>query len=142
MRCLPWDSTPLFHYFKTGSDPIIFLVIPRLIAAIVVIPILTIFANIFAIVGGLVIGVTMLDLTASTYITQTIKTLNLFELFWGLSKSLVFAILIAGVGCLRGFQARGGASAVGNAATSAVVTSIFLIILFDSLFAVVRSCWG
>jgi phospholipid/cholesterol/gamma-HCH transport system permease protein len=128
--------------FTMGFDPTIFLVIPRLIAAFVVIPILTIFANIFAIAGGLVIGVTMLNLTVASYINQTMDTLTLFEFLWGLSKSLVFAVLIAGVGCLRGFQARGGASAVGNAATSAVVTSIFLIILFDSMFAVIRSYWG
>jgi len=59
-----------------------------------------------------------------------------------LSKSMVFAALIAWIGCLRGFQTRGGSDAVGNAATSAVVSSIFLIILFDSFFAVARSFWG
>ncbi|MEZ4548941.1 MAG: ABC transporter permease [Desulfobacterales bacterium] len=125
-----------------GFDPVLFLAIPRMIAAVIVIPLLTMFANLFAIAGGLLIGVTMLDLSAGSYITQTINSLNLFELNWGLSKSFVFAILISGVGCLRGFQAKGGASAVGHAATSAVVTSIFLIVLFDSIFAVVRSYWG
>jgi len=125
-----------------GFDPVLFLAIPRIIAAIIVIPLLTMFANLFAISGGLLIGITMLDLSVTSYISQTINSLNLFELFWGLSKSLVFAILISGVGCLRGFQAKGGASSVGHAATSAVVTSIFLIVLFDSLFAVIRSYWG
>ena len=56
-------------------------------------------------------------------------------------KSVIFAALIAWIGCLRGFQVRGGASEVGNAATSAVVSGIFLIILFDSIFAVIRSYW-
>jgi phospholipid/cholesterol/gamma-HCH transport system permease protein len=124
-----------------GFDPILFLVIPRIIAAVVVIPLLTIFSSFFAISGGMLIGVTMLDLTTASYFQQTINTLKLFEMFWGLSKSLVFAVIIASVGCLRGFQAKGGAAAVGNAATSAVVTCIFLIILFDSLFAVMRSYW-
>ncbi len=124
-----------------GFDPIQFLVIPRMLAAVVVIPLLTIFSNFFAIAGGLFIGVTLLDLSTGSYIQQTINSLKLFEIFWGLSKSLVFAVIIAGVGCFRGFQARGGAAAVGNAATSAVVTCIFLIILFDSLFAVIRSYW-
>jgi len=124
-----------------GFDPVLFLVIPRMAAAVVVVPILTMFANLFAICGGLVIGVTMLDLSTTSYISQTFNTLKLFELFWGLSKSFVFAILISGVGCLRGFQAKGGASAVGHAATSAVVSSIFLIVLFDSIFAVIRSYW-
>jgi len=125
-----------------GFDPVLFLAIPRMIASIFVVPLLTMFANLFAIAGGLLIGVAMLDLSAGTYINQTLHSLNLFELVWGLSKSLVFAILISGVGCLRGFQAKGGASAVGHAATSAVVTSIFLIVLFDSIFAVIRSYWG
>ncbi len=125
-----------------GFDPVLFLAIPRMIAAIIVIPLLTMFANLFAIFGGLVIGITMLDLSASSYINQTFNSLKLFELCWGLSKSFVFAIIISGVGCLRGFQARGGASAVGQAATSAVVTSIFLIVLFDSIFAVIRSYWN
>ncbi|MCF8035954.1 MAG: MlaE family lipid ABC transporter permease subunit [Desulfobacteraceae bacterium] len=124
-----------------GFDPNLFLVMPRMIAAMVVVPLLTVFSSIFAIAGGLVIGVTVLDLSPAAYIGQTVDSLTLFELMWGLSKSLIFAVIIALTGCLRGFQARGGASAVGNAATSAVVTSIFLIILFDSIFAVIRSFW-
>ena len=83
----------------------------------------------------------MLDLTPHSYISQTLKTLTLFEVMWGLLKSVIFAALVSWIGCLRGFQARGGASSVGNAATSAVVSSIFLIILFDSVFAVIRSYW-
>jgi phospholipid/cholesterol/gamma-HCH transport system permease protein len=83
----------------------------------------------------------MLDLSTTSYINQTMETLTLFEVMWGLGKSFVFAVLIAWIGCLRGFQTRGGADSVGNAATSAVVSSIFLIILFDSIFAVIRSYW-
>ena len=128
--------------FTMGFDPTLFLVIPRLIASFITIPLLTVFANFFGIAGGLLIGITMLDLTAGAYITQTIDTLTIFELLWGLMKSCVFAVLISGVGCLKGFQAKGGASAVGNAATAAVVNSIFLIILFDSMFAVIRSYIG
>ncbi|WP_287127359.1 ABC transporter permease, partial [Desulfobacter sp.] len=101
----------------------------------IVVPMLTLFSNLFAISGGLVVGIFMLDLTPNTYIKQTIEVLTITEVLWGTGKSAIFAILIAWVGCLRGFQAQGGASAVGNAATSAVVTSIFLIILFDSIFA-------
>ncbi len=128
--------------FSMGFNPTLFLVIPRLVAAIITIPLLTVFANFFGIAGGLLIGIAMLDLTAGAYITQTIDTLTIFELCWGLMKSLVFAILISVVGCLKGFQAQGGASAVGHAATAAVVNSIFLIILFDSVFAVIRSYIG
>ncbi len=128
--------------FTMGFNPTLFLAIPRIAASIMVVPLLTLFSDMFAIAGGLVIGVFMLDLTTSAYINQTVEVLTLFEILWGLMKSVVFAALIAWVGCLRGFQARGGAAAVGNAATSAVVSSIFLIILFDSIFAVIRSYWG
>jgi phospholipid/cholesterol/gamma-HCH transport system permease protein len=127
--------------FTMGLSPTLFLVVPRIVAAVLVVPLLTLFADLFAVFGGLVISISTLDLTASTYIGQTIKSLNMFEFSWGLMKSVVFAALIAWIGCLRGFQVRGGASGVGNAATSAVVSSIFLIILFDSIFAVVRSYW-
>jgi phospholipid/cholesterol/gamma-HCH transport system permease protein len=128
--------------FVMGFDPNQFLVLPRLIAAFIVVPILTMFSNLFAIAGGMIIGMTMLDLSMDTYINQTLEAIKLFELSWGLFKSSVFAVLIAITGCLRGFQARGGAASVGNAATSAVVTSIFLIIFFDSMFAVIRIYWG
>jgi phospholipid/cholesterol/gamma-HCH transport system permease protein len=122
-----------------GFDPVLFLALPRMTASMLTIPILTLFSDVFAIAGGLLIGVTMLDLTPVTYMSQTLKSLRLFDVVWGMLKSVVFAFLISWVGCLRGFQAKGGASAVGQAATSSVVTSIFLIILFDSIFAVVRS---
>jgi phospholipid/cholesterol/gamma-HCH transport system permease protein len=124
-----------------GFNPALFLAIPRIIAAVIVVPLLTIFSDIFAVAGGLIVGVFILDLTPSSYISKTIEALTLFEVMWGLSKSVVFAVLIAWIGCLRGFQARGGAASVGNAATSAVVSSIFLIILFDSIFAITRSYW-
>ncbi len=127
--------------FTMGFDPVLFLAVPRLIAAVTVVPMLALFSNIFAISGGLTVGVFMLGLSPNTYIKNTLEVLTLTEVLWGMAKSGVFAMLIAGVGCLRGFQAKGGASAVGSAATSAVVSSIFLIILFDSIFAVVRSYW-
>ncbi len=122
-----------------GFDPTLFLAAPRLIAAFIVVPILTLFSNLFAIFGGLMVGVLMLDLSAVTYIRETVEVLSLKEMAWGTGKSAVFAVLIALIGCLQGFRASGGAAAVGNAATSAVVRSIFFIILFDSLFAVIRS---
>lgn len=125
-----------------GFDPNQFLVLPRLIAALVVVPMLAMFSNLFAIAGGAIIGISMLNLPLDSYINQSMEAITLFELMWGLSKAGVFAVLIAIIGCLRGFQAKGGASSVGNAATSAVVTSIFLIVFFDSMFAVIRIYWG
>jgi phospholipid/cholesterol/gamma-HCH transport system permease protein len=128
--------------FTMGFDPTRFLVVPKIIAAVIVVPLLTLFSDVFAIAGGLVVGVFMLDLTTNAYIAQTIKTLSLFDVWWGFLKSGVFAFLIAWIGCLRGFRVRGGAAAVGEGTTSAVVSSIFLIILSDSVFAVVLRYWG
>ena len=114
---------------------------PKVIASVIVVPLLTLFSDIFAILGGLMVGVFMLDLTANAYIAQTIATLSLFDIFFGFVKSGVFAFLIALIGCLRGFQVRGGAASVGQATTSAVVSSIFLIIVFDSIFSVIIAYW-
>ncbi|MEJ2039114.1 MAG: MlaE family lipid ABC transporter permease subunit [Desulfosarcinaceae bacterium] len=127
--------------FTMGMSPTLFLVVPRIVAAMIVVPLLTLFADIFAILGGMTISVALFDQTIGTYMSETIKALSFFEFTWGLMKSVVFAALIAWIGCLRGFQVRGGAAGVGNAATSAVVSGIFLIILFDSIFAVIRSYW-
>ena len=127
--------------FTMGLDPVRFLVMPKIVATVIAVPFLTLFSDLCAILGGLVVGVFMLDLTANAYISQTIKTLSLFDVFWGLMKSGVFALLITIVGCLRGFQVKGGAASVGQATTSAVVTGIFLIILSDSILAVILRYW-
>jgi len=128
--------------FTMGFNPVLFLVVPKLTAAMVMVPILTLFSDLFAIVGGLLVGISMLDLTVHSYIAQTIKTLRLFDIFWGVLKSGVFAVLITWIGCYRGFQVSGGAASVGRATTSAVVSSIFLIILSDSVFSVILRYWG
>lgn len=127
--------------FTMGFDPVRFLVVPKIAATVIVVPFLTLMSDLCAVLGGLVVGVYMLDLTASAYISQTIRTLTLFDIFWGFLKSGAFALLITIVGCLRGFQVRGGADAVGQATTAAVVSGIFLIILSDSVFAVILRYW-
>jgi phospholipid/cholesterol/gamma-HCH transport system permease protein len=127
--------------YTMGFDPTRFLVVPKVIAAIIVVPLLTLFSDVFAILGGLIVGILTLDLTANAYMAQTIKTLTLFDVFLGFFKSTVFAVLIAWIGCLRGFQVRGGAASVGQATTSAVVSGIFLIILFNSIFSVILRYW-
>ncbi|CAB5105426.1 ABC transporter, permease protein (cluster 9, phospholipid) [Olavius algarvensis associated proteobacterium Delta 3] len=122
-----------------GFRPALFLAVPRILASIVVVPLLTLFSSIFAIAGGLLVGVLMLDLTAAAYLNQTVDSLTLSDFLWGFSKSIVFAAVISWIGCLRGFQVRGGAASVGNAATSAVVSGIFLIIFLDAMFAFIRN---
>ena len=128
--------------FTMGFDPTRFLVMPKLIAAVVMVPLLTMFADMFSISGGMLVGVFMLDLTPSAYLNETVRFLSLRDIVWSFVKSASFAMLIAWIGCLRGFQVRGGADSVGQATTSAVVSSLFLIILADSIFAVIRVYWG
>ncbi|MBI5522708.1 MAG: MlaE family lipid ABC transporter permease subunit [Desulfarculus sp.] len=120
-----------------GYDPLVFLALPKVLAAVLTVPILTLFSDLMAITGGLVVGVAGMGLTAGSYIDQTIKSLNSGDILTGMLKSATFALLIAGIGCQRGFMVRGGAQAVGTATTSAVVSAMFLIIVADSIFAVV-----
>jgi phospholipid/cholesterol/gamma-HCH transport system permease protein len=127
--------------FTMGFDPVRFLVTPKMLASIVVVPILTLFSDLFAILGGMVVGVFILNLSAHAYVAQTFRSLTLFYVFWGVMKSFVFAIIISWIGCMRGFQVKGGADSVGKATTSAVVSSIFLIIVVDSLFAIIHIYW-
>jgi phospholipid/cholesterol/gamma-HCH transport system permease protein len=119
-----------------GFDPTHFLAVPKVLAAMVAVPILTLYSDFFGIGGGLVVGVLGLDLTVYTYVQETMSVISVTSIFKGLLKSVVFAVLIAGIGCQRGFQVRGGAEAVGSATTSAVVAAIFLIIVTDSAFAI------
>jgi len=120
-----------------GFDPVRFLAVPKVLATVVAVPLLTLYADLFGILGGMIVGVVGLDLTVFTYISETQKSLDLFEIVSSLVKAGVFAVLIAGIGCQRGFQVRGGAQSVGAATTSAVVAAIFLIIVTDSAFAIV-----
>jgi phospholipid/cholesterol/gamma-HCH transport system permease protein len=119
-----------------GFDPIKFLAVPKVAASVIVVPLLSVYAMFFGILGGLLIGVFLLDITMYSYITETRRAIPLFDIIASLVKSAVFATIIAGIGCQRGFKVRGGAEAVGTQTTSAVVAGIFLIIVVDSLFAV------
>lgn len=119
-----------------GFDPIRFLAVPKVLALIIVVPVLTIYADFFGVLGGLLVGVTALDLTASTYLAQSLKAISVFDIVTSLIKAAVFAALIAGIGCQRGFKVRSGAQDVGKYTTSAVVSAIFLIVVADSIFAV------
>jgi phospholipid/cholesterol/gamma-HCH transport system permease protein len=119
-----------------GFNPIRFLAVPKVLAAMIVVPILTLYADFFGVGGGLVVGVLGLDLTVYTYVQETMKVISVSAIVKSLIKSVVFAAMIAGIGCQRGFQVRGGAEAVGAQTTSAVVAAIFLTIVIDSAFAV------
>jgi phospholipid/cholesterol/gamma-HCH transport system permease protein len=120
-----------------GFDPIMFLAVPKLIATMLVLPVLTLYADLFGIAGGMIVGVTGLDLTPYTYLQASRQTISIYYLVSSLIKAVVFAFIITWIGCQRGFQVRGGVEEVGAATTSAVVTSILLIVIADSAFAIV-----
>lgn len=119
-----------------GIDPVRFLAIPRAVAAVAVTPLLTMFNNFFGLVGC---GLVMISVGFApvAVINQIQQAATLGDLFGGLVKTLVFGMLIAGIGCLRGFQTGTGASAVGDSATRAVVSAIVAIVVADGVFAVV-----
>mgnify|MGYP001176926405 FL=1 len=119
-----------------GFDPMKFIALPKILAAVIVLPLLTLYADLFAILGGLVVGVLGLDLTAQTYIHQTLQGIRVTDISTSLLKAVVFAVLIAGISCQRGFLVTGAAEAVGRQTTSAVVSSLFLVIIADSVFAI------
>jgi phospholipid/cholesterol/gamma-HCH transport system permease protein len=119
-----------------GFDPVKFLAVPKVLASILVVPILTLYADLLGILGGLFVGIVGMDLTVQSYLQQTRESLEVFDVVSSLFKSMCFAVMIAGISCHHGFQAKGGAQAVGSATTSAVVSSIFLIIVADSAFAI------
>ena len=119
-----------------GLDPVRFLVVTRVIAAVAMMPLLTIFANLMGLVGGSVVLLSM-DYPLVTYVQEVLGAVQLKDLFSGMAKAVVFGVLVAGIGCLRGLQTRTGASAVGLSTTSAVVSGIVLIVLADGVFSVV-----
>jgi phospholipid/cholesterol/gamma-HCH transport system permease protein len=125
-----------------GVSPLEFLVLPRILALVLMMPLLCLFADLVGILGGMFVGVTMLDLSAATYLRETISTLTLINLFGGIIKGTFYGVLIAIAGCLRGFQCGNSSSAVGDAATQAVVMAIVMIVVACGLFAVVFNFLG
>ncbi len=120
-----------------GFNAVDFLVLPRVIALVLMMPLLALYADILGILGGALIGTTLLGLDFSQYWAQTLRALNLTQLFIGLAKASVFGVIVALTGCQRGLFAGRSAAAVGLATTSAVVIAIVLIVVADGLFAVI-----
>jgi phospholipid/cholesterol/gamma-HCH transport system permease protein len=112
-----------------GISPVEFLVLPRMVALIVMMPLLCLYADLMGIVGGIVVGTGMLDLSLTEYLNRTREAVTMTQLWIGLFHGAVFGVLVAMAGCLRGMQCGRSASAVGEATTSAVVTSIVAIIV-------------
>ncbi len=124
-----------------GMDPVPFLVVPKVIASVLMLPLLTVFGNLFGLLGGMVVMFS-LGFTFNTYINQLTYAATYAMLLSGLFKTLFFAVIIAGVGCLAGMRAAKGPSAVGDAATKAVVVGIILMIVVDGIFGVIYYILG
>jgi len=122
-----------------GLSPMEFLVVPRMLALVLMMPLLTLYADLLGILGGALIGVTTLGISPVEYFQQTRAALTLNACAQGLIKSGVYGMLVALAGCLRGMQCGRSAAAVGQATTSAVVTSIVCIILASAILTVIWS---
>ncbi len=125
-----------------GVSPVDFLVMPRISALFAMLPLLVLFANALGIIGGLLIALAILDIPATLYWTETKSFVDLSDLFTGLIKAGTYGILIGLAGCLRGLNADRSATGVGQAATSAVVTAIFLLIVANAVYAVIFNILG
>jgi len=120
-----------------GFPPVEFLVLPRLLALMLMMPLLCVFANLIGILGGFTVATLMLDISATEYMHRTIEAITVNSFLLGIFKGGFFGILVAVVGCWRGMRCGSNAAAVGEATTSAVVLGIAGIVAADGLFAVI-----
>ncbi len=116
--------------------PLDYLVMPRIIAGMLALPLLALFADVFGILGGMAIAAGTLDLSPLAFLTQLRKSIGVWDVTSGVLKAFVFGILIAGVGCYRGLETSGGALGVGRSTTASVVAGIFLVVVADSVFVI------
>jgi len=125
-----------------GLDPYLYLVFPRVTALVLVMPLLTLLADLVGILGGLLVALYGLDLTVNSYLLESQKALNLWDVGSGVLKSVVFAFSVALIACQRGLATSGGAEGVGRSTTSAVVTSLFALVVLDAIFTVLFNVFG
>ena len=114
-----------------STNPMKYLVAPRLLAGVIALPLLVVVADILGVLGGFIVGTLKLGFNAGTYLTNTVQFMNTDDVVSGLVKAAVFGLLIVLMGCYHGYRSRGGAEGVGNATTSAVVSASVLILAFD-----------
>lgn len=125
-----------------GFGPLRYLVLPRTVGLILVLPALTLLGDFVGILGGLTVGLLSLDLTLEGYINETMKAVTVWDVYSGVLKSVVFGLAIALISCQQGFAASGGAEGVGHRTTSAVVATLFSLILIDAGFTVLFHGFG
>lgn len=125
-----------------GIRPEAYLVLPKLAAMLVALPVLTVFGDAAGLLGGLTVGITSAGFTVSAYWSRTAEVLSTTTFLLGAAKSVAYAVLITLAGCYCGFRASSDAQGVGRAATSAVVSSIFLVVIADAVITVLYSFIG
>jgi len=117
-----------------GIGPLRFLVFPRVLALVAVLPVLTLMGDLMGIIGGLLVGVVNLNLTITAYTVETVHALDLWSIFQGVIKAAVFGLAIGLISCSQGLATTGGAEGVGRRTTASVVKSLFALILIDAIF--------
>lgn len=125
-----------------GIPPVEFLVLPRMLALIFAVPLLTVYANVVGMLGGSAVIMALSDVSLLQYYGQTVGSVDLVDWASGLFKATIYGVIIAISGCLRGMQCKKSAAAVGDAATSAVVTAIVLIIVAEAILTVIYQVLG
>lgn len=125
-----------------GIPPTEFLVLPRVVGLILCVPLLTIYANVVGVLGGSAVTAVLSDVSFVQYYVQSSQSVDIGDWLGGLFKATIYGIIVAIAGCLRGLQGKKSAAAVGNAATSAVVTAIVFIIIAEAILTVVYTILG
>jgi phospholipid/cholesterol/gamma-HCH transport system permease protein len=125
-----------------GLSPMDFLVLPRMIALILMMPVLCVYADIVGILGGALVGIGMLGLSVTQYVNETIHGIRLMDFAIGIFSSSIFGVIVAISGCMRGIQSGRSASSVGMAATSAVVTAIVFIVVTEGVITAITNALG
>jgi len=117
--------------YTLATDPIKYLIVPRITAGLLMVPLLTIFCNAAGYLGGYFVGVKLLGINETVFIRNTLDLVELSDLFNGITKAVVFGLVITLIGCYKGFYTKGGAAGVGRATTQAVVLASITVIIFD-----------
>ncbi|MCK5013561.1 MAG: ABC transporter permease [Candidatus Omnitrophica bacterium] len=126
-----------------GVDPIEYLIVPRMIACFLVLPILTVISEVVGIAGGYLVGVFEAHIPSAFYINQTLRAIRYVDFFSGFSKVFFFAVLISWICCYQGFVTRGGSLGVGKFTTKAVAYSIIIVILSNTILTkIIITFWG
>jgi phospholipid/cholesterol/gamma-HCH transport system permease protein len=122
-----------------GIPPLGLLMLPKLIALMIALPLLTVFADLLGVAGGMVMAQSQLAVSYGEFLDRLVKAVGIGTCLVGIGKAVIFAAIIAVIGCFQGFRTRGGADSVGRQTTRSVVEAIFLVIVADALFSVVFS---